>query len=184
MRYFCQSPDCGKEFIPSHNAKGMYCSRSCAAVVNNQLHPKRKKSKKNSNTTCRCGGFKHAQSLRCHKCKKKDSYDLMMSRPVSYYICNHPEAKAKFNSIRKWARDAMDRYGPEKSCQVCGFDIVVEVCHIKGIAEFSEDALMSEVNALSNLIYLCPNHHAMLDKNLIQVVSDKGMIHILTTKLP
>jgi predicted HNH restriction endonuclease len=37
--------------------------------------------------------------------------------------------------------------------------IDVEICHIKGIAEFSQNSLISEVNALSNLVALCKNHH-------------------------
>lgn len=149
----------------------MYCSRSCAAVVNNRLHQKRPK---NPATTCKCGGFKHVQSERCHECKKQDHYNAMIAKPMRDYICSHPEAKAKFNSIRKWARDAMERYGPEKKCQMCEFDVVVEVCHIKPIKEFSEDALMGEVNALSNLVYLCPNHHAMFDKGLLDIHAPLG----------
>ncbi len=63
----------------------------------------------------------------------------------------------------------MERHGPKKECQICGFDVVVEVCHIKAIAGFPETALMGEVNSLDNLVYLCPNHHAMFDKQLIDI---------------
>lgn len=93
----------------------------------------------------------------------------MRGRPISYYICSHPETKAKYNNIRKWARKTMDRIGPAKECQICGFNVVVEVCHIKGIREFPETALMGEVNSLSNLVYLCPNHHAMFDRGLLEI---------------
>lgn len=92
----------------------------------------------------------------------------MMARPIRDYVCTHPESKAKYNNVRAWARRVMERHGPIKVCSMCDFDIVVEVCHIKPIKDFPETALMSEVNSLDNLVYLCPNHHAMYDKGLIQ----------------
>ena len=118
---------------------------------------------------CRCGRKKDDKSARCRFCRKQDDFDAMQARPISYYICKHPLAKAKYNDIRTWARRTMERYGPTKWCHVCGFDVVVEVCHLKPIVDFPETALMSEVNSLSNLIYLCPNHHAMLDKGLLDI---------------
>jgi len=93
----------------------------------------------------------------------------MMARPISAYICGHPEAKAKHNDIRTWARRIMERSGQEKRCDICAFKVVVEVCHLKAIKEFPQTALMSEVNSLTNLVYLCPNHHAMLDKGLLKL---------------
>lgn len=51
-----------------------------------------------------------------------------------------------------------------KSCAVCGYDNHVEVAHIKGIATFSDTATVSEVNASTNLIGLCPNHHWEYDR--------------------
>jgi hypothetical protein len=175
MKAVCQNPNCGKEFVPTKNSKGMYCSRSCATRVNN---PKRAVK-----SICECGGSKYYSSIRCHRCKKQDDYDTMMAKPIRDYICNHPEAKAKYNHVRTWARRTMERYGPKKECAVCGFDIIVEVCHIESITEFSEDALMGEVNALDNLVYLCPNHHAMFDRGLIILTKQAGRVHILT-KLP
>jgi len=46
-------------------------------------------------------------------------------------------------------------------------DKIVEVCHVREISSFPETALMGEVNSLDNLKYLCPNHHKLLDKKLI-----------------
>lgn len=40
----CQRPECDVEFEPKHNSKGMYCSRSCAARVNNRKAPKRRRT--------------------------------------------------------------------------------------------------------------------------------------------
>jgi predicted restriction endonuclease len=55
----------------------------------------------------------------------------------------------------------------EKVCAICGYSNHVELCHIKSIAHFSETAALEEINSLSNLIYLCPNHHWELDNGLL-----------------
>lgn len=59
-----------------------------------------------------------------------------------------------------------------KCCAICDFDVIVEVCHIKAVSDFTKDSPLREVNALSNLIYLCPNHHAMFDKGLLELDKD------------
>lgn len=66
----------------------------------------------------------------------------------------------------------MERSGIAKECKICGFTPVVQVCHIRAIKDFSEDTSMGTVNSLDNMVYLCPNHHAMLDKGLLEVPMD------------
>ncbi len=45
-------------------------------------------------------------------------------------------------------------------CAVCGFDDVVEIHHIL-------PRRVGGTDALENLILLCPNHHAMIDKGML-----------------
>jgi predicted restriction endonuclease len=45
----------------------------------------------------------------------------------------------------------------------------VEVAHIKAVSNFSEDSLISEINDISNLIGLCPNHHWEYDNGLLDI---------------
>ena len=40
---------------------------------------------------------------------------------------------------------------------------------IKLITDFDEHTKISEINSLDNLVWLCPNHHAMLEKGLIKL---------------
>ncbi|NBQ71168.1 MAG: HNH endonuclease [Nitrosomonadaceae bacterium] len=56
-----------------------------------------------------------------------------------------------------------------KICKLCNFDAVVETCHIKPISSFSTDTKLAIVNSESNLVYLCPNHHALLDRQLVEL---------------
>ena len=47
-----------------------------------------------------------------------------------------------------------------RACRICGFALCLEVHHIIPVAQGGSDKL-------GNLITLCPNHHAMADRNLI-----------------
>lgn len=51
----------------------------------------------------------------------------------------------------------------EPVCNVCGYDKHVEVAHIRSISSFDDNILVKHVNDVSNMVYLCPNHHWELD---------------------
>jgi hypothetical protein len=74
-------------------------------------------------------------------------------------------------SITKHARRIFAESNQDLKCRVCGFDFHVHVCHIKEIKEFSDNDKISEINALNNLIALCPNHHIMFDRKEIDLES-------------
>lgn len=73
------------------------------------------------------------------------------------------------NYIRSNARAVLAKAKISKQCEICGFSEIVEVCHIIPISAFPKEASISLINNLLNLVYLCPNHHAMLDKGLISI---------------
>lgn len=50
-----------------------------------------------------------------------------------------------------------------KTCHICGYDHI-QICHIKDVADFPDDATIAEINDPSNLIALCANHHREFDK--------------------
>ena len=52
-------------------------------------------------------------------------------------------------------------------CRVCGYDTYVELCHIKAIGSFDKSTMLSTINAVENLNFLCPNHHKELDLGLL-----------------
>ncbi len=49
------------------------------------------------------------------------------------------------------------------SCYICGYDKFTEVAHIKAVSDFPPDATLGEINSITNLVRLCPNHHKELD---------------------
>ncbi len=69
------------------------------------------------------------------------------------------EGSNRFRKIRSNARNKMVHSDVEQSCLICGYSKHVEVAHKKSITSFSMDSLVSEVNDMTNLCYLCPNHH-------------------------
>lgn len=68
--------------------------------------------------------------------------------------------------IRNQARSKIKSLMSKMKCCICGYDKHVEVCHIKPIAAFPPDSLLTDVNALSNLTLLCPNHHWEFDRGM------------------
>ena len=56
-------------------------------------------------------------------------------------------------------------------CEKCGYDKHFEICHKKAISSFPDDALISVVNDLNNLVSLCPNCHWELDNAPVSVLT-------------
>ena len=74
------------------------------------------------------------------------------------------------NGIHSYRDRAFQEY--EHKCSVCGWnedENILEVHHIKGILEFDKTATIEEINDEKNLIWLCPNHHKMLEMGLIEL---------------
>lgn len=70
-------------------------------------------------------------------------------------------------SRRDVARHAVSQLnGTVSECHKCGYNLYVEVCHIKAVSEFSDNATLNEINDPNNLIYLCPNCHKEMDVGL------------------
>lgn len=152
---------CSKETI---NPK--FCSRSCSVSYWNKKKAKRKSTTK----VCpKCGKLKYEQSSLCQNCITEERWEKAKETEIKYYFRNNSPSRAKYNDIRVWARKILRKSGRNRECEICGFNIYVEVCHKKEIYTFPENALMGEVNSLDNLIYLCPNHHVMFDKRLLEV---------------
>jgi len=63
------------------------------------------------------------------------------------------------SAIQKHARSVFFESNPSPSCANCGYLNHVEVAHIKAVSEFDGFTTIGEINLLSNLMGLCPNHH-------------------------
>ncbi len=143
---------CGKE-----TSNPSFCSHSCSAT-----HSNIRRAEKKPNLLCACGNQMDFRAVTCHACIARRKRDTALSKPISEFRVTK-DGRYLYNDIRKWAKRLMAEWYAEKECHICGFDHTVHTCHIRPITSFPEDATMREVNSRENLIYLCPNHHAMLD---------------------
>lgn len=149
--------------IETFNPK--FCSRSCSTSYNNKKYPKRKVTGK-----CKqCKASIRSGWVFCKECyislKVIDGNTTIAQLKAKYTTSN-------FHSvIRKHAR----RQQKLMNCQKCDYNIFVEVCHIKAVSTFDDSSKLSEVNAIENLICLCPNCHLELDNGLFVIeINDNG----------
>ena len=154
--------ECDKEITKRRN---VFCSRNCAGSFNNRLVPKRKA---HPDTFCECGNKKDKRAKFCHNCRIALIRSKQFQQSLGSFLIKG-NARVKFSRVRKHARQTLERSSKEKKCEICGYSNFVDACHIKGLAEFKETALIEEVNALTNLVFLCPNHHKELDNGLLSV---------------
>lgn len=96
-------------------------------------------------------------------------FNFILDKSKQQIFDNHKNWQSARTSIRRHAAYIYEISDKPKCCCRCGYDKHYEICHIKPITSFSNDTKLSIVNSLDNLIYLCPSHHAMLDKGLIKL---------------
>lgn len=119
-----------------------------------------------------CGKRKYHTSDLCSECRNKEKRNNIKEQTLGYYIDGQKYLATKCNDIRKDAKRTLEESDREKVCEYCHnheFDSILEVHHIKGILEFDSTAKVKEINDLKNLVWLCPNHHRMLELGLIKL---------------
>ena len=150
-----------KELAKSKTGR-IFCSRSCAATSNNRSMPKRVKK-----TRCiKCDvpirwGYRRCKT--CHEALRRLDQKTLLEATL-----RRADA-SRYTGVRSHARKVFADSGRPKQCAVCGYAKHVEICHIRDISTYPLDTWVAEINALSNLIALCPNHHWELDHDLIRV---------------
>lgn len=178
--------ECGKEFkilkgeYNKSETKHFFCNNSCAAKYNNR-HRERKASdviwlgekKKKGYEVCPvCGGLKRKGSKLCKTCSDKKKRNNIKEKTLGYFIDGKKYLTSKCGDIRRDARKTIEESKRERVCAYCHnheFDDILEVHHIKGILEFDRTATIREINDEKNLVWLCPNHHKMLEMGLIKL---------------
>ena len=158
---------------PTENPR--FCSRSCSASFNNRKTPKRKLTRKCSFEGC----DSIVKSYRHRLCEEhfkfnKDSYRLTK---VGHYR-NLQSVKGKHPSwvnahVRHFARTWL-KHLTEKPCLNCGYSLHVELCHIKPVASYGDEALLGEINSEDNVIQLCRNCHWEFDNGHLTLDEIKG----------
>ena len=143
-----------------------FCSRSCSASYNNKI-PKRKVLVKNLCTKCSKRLSRYQKSRASSFCKacQYDSKVAEYSKKTLKEVCIEGLNRAsrhKYELVRQHSKRVAKMYNIQKTCK-CGYSIHTELCHIKPISSFSDDDLLSTINSVKNLVYLCPTCHWELD---------------------
>lgn len=136
----------------------------CKSVITYHVREKKKIGIKKKNL-CSCGNYKSLVAERCQECENKLRREKLMSRTLGDIKDSTSNKNNPFHLVRAQARMIMEESKAKHECAICGFSEYVETCHIKAISDFTLDTRVSEVNRLDNLVYLCPNHHILLDRN-------------------
>lgn len=167
--------NCEKNFEKSSyqikKTKGRnFCSRSCSVVYNNRIKPKRV-AKVIPCESCD-KTFKitksHGSKVYCPNCvslhggNSRSRTSVLKKRTLKEERENfslkgkHPSwVNSNIRNLnRSWNR------GMRKlPCAKCGYDKHVELCHIRDITDFPEEATLEEVNHPNNILQLCRNCH-------------------------
>ena len=151
--------------------KKKFCNNSCAASYNNRRRIKKKNDKKGFCILCnRVIRYKRNEQTGKYHTRKFCTTCLNNKRISSY---TKEELRTRNKSYRQWiTRNARTIYTlSSKSliCAICGYSLHVDICHIVGVAKFADEVKISEINALDNLIALCPNHHREFDNEDISI---------------
>lgn len=149
--------------------KNPFCSTKCAAIYNNTIYPK-----KPLQGSCRiCKVIISKSRKLCSDCFKFGKHLRNGKRPRDQSIKElstiSGQHQNKYGQIRQLARKLLITFHIEKKCKICNYSNYVECCHIKAIKNFSENTLISDVNHIKNLVWLCPNHHKELDLGILKL---------------
>lgn len=130
-----------------------FCSRTCAAIRNNQIYPKRMTIVR---TCLKCKKELPGRRKKCDDCLyiNWDTITLGELTDDNYQ---------RFARVRQHARAVYKKSGRPECCMECGYERHYEVCHIKDIAKFELSTPISVINDINNLLAFCPTHHWEFD---------------------
>lgn len=165
---FCLN--CGNKCQNYHQVK--FCSRSCAAKYHNKerLQNRPETFKQKSRKCIDCNNLTFKRSKYCSNCKHNRR--IIAEKEIAALTVG--DVMYRGSNRYSYIRATTPDIGKNKPCQCCGWDKHVQICHIKAVASFPKDTLLTVVNHPDNLIVLCPNCHWQFDhdeefrKNLLE----------------
>ncbi len=140
-----------------------FCGRNCSTAYNNTKGPNRQRPR---STCAECGKPVSTSRKYCSYCWEQiqqlaiDKLTLTLD-DLTVYGGRKPDV---YSLARKVYKDS----GLSRSCLICGYAVHVEIAHIKAVASFAGDTLMSEINCIDNLMALCRNHHWEYDNKILE----------------
>ena len=143
-----------------------YCSRSCAAIINNSLFPKNTKNPRRLYLTC--NKPTRSKSQYCRKCSNfRQVVKYGEEKTIQDFTATY--ARHRHQGIRNHAHKVAKYHNISKQCPLCNYKNHSQLCHIRDIKDFPKDTKLNIVNDPKNLIFLCPNHHWDLDHDFLKL---------------
>lgn len=163
---------CGNPLLPTEGQTlsevkvKKFCNNSCASRYNN---PRR--AKQRTPLHCQdCGDVlpEGSSAKYCSHCRPKHKRkSTIPTRTKGELFASRKNWGSARSEIGIFAMKVYKEAGKPLICAICGYSNTVEICHIIPVAQFADEATIGEINALDNLVALCPNHHWEFDAGLI-----------------
>ena len=169
-------PSCNKEFTRKpHGLKNMpvYCSVQCSNKTK-ITHGKYIAGC----IICNSKNLSTPRSKYCVVCRKEYAYNSR--RDLDYSKTTLAELREKYSTaqyhskIRGISRLKYRRYYSDFACENCGYDLHIDICHIRGVSEFPETATLNEVNHIDNLLGLDKRCHWEFDNGYLTLEEIRG----------
>lgn len=134
--------------------KKKFCNQSCSAKHSNHNRTVTK--------MCKCGNLILKREKECETCKQKRRIHTKTKNDL---FAENKSWQTVGSAIRKDANFVFEKHGRPRVCTACGYNIHTEICHIRPVSDFPNDALIDDINAPDNLVALCPNCHWEFDND-------------------
>jgi HNH endonuclease len=171
-----------------------FCNRSCAASYNNSRYIK-VVSKTGGVVNCeKCGDIVYLKKASsggyisrrfCDRCvysiKSENASGDKGFFGTPHNVITKGDIRNKYGKTELFrarvsyvARRNYANSGKAYVCARCGYDKTIQICHIRAIADFGDEATLEEINSINNLVALCPNHHWEFDHGILSIESIVG----------
>lgn len=147
-----------------------FCSRSCAVSHNNRV-PKR--ALQNQCKSCETRIL--ADRSFCAQCWADQGRDWATTT-IADLKGDGNAVWGSYRTIRALSRKWYQQAGRPMSCHVCGYDLHVDIAHVRDIKEFPLDTSVVVVNAQENLVALCKNHHWEFDHGHLSLRQESNLL--------
>ena len=100
----------------------------------------------------------------------KSSRSIINSRTKKDLFSSRKNYQSARSTIRKHAYRVWSESNQKCECSVCGYSLYVEIAHKRAVSDFPDEATIQDINAIDNLVALCPNHHWEFDHKISTAV--------------
>jgi HNH endonuclease len=162
---------CGTSFQRENSSSrelGQFCSLSCCA----KWQASRRLGSGKPKVCLDCGSTIQRRTRRCIQCastyRARAAAEQTLGKLRAEYSISQFHAKVREN--------ARGNYTGKRECAACGYNLHVDICHIRPVADFPAEATLAEVNAPSNLIALDKRCHWEFDHGYLKIVQEVAEI--------